>query len=215
MANFEEVRRRQFDIASLYLAGKHFKLWGCLPYRSMERTAKMFGNIVKTGPYSDVAPQAQLNIGAAREKQKALGFRTPDYSAAIKAYDVAADRYSDQPKVASEAIYRAGLAYQKQALTADRDQGTAGQAMAKFADFMALYESDARVPQAKKIIASLKEEQARATFHIAQFYEKRKKWEGARKYYSYVQNQDPNSPYTPEAMRRLDQINQRLQGAGK
>src|ERR1035437_5262582 len=137
MANFGEVRRRQFEIANLYLAGKHFKLWGYIPYRSMERTARMYNDIVKTGPFSDVAPQAQLNMGAAREKQKALGFRTPDYSAALKPYELAADRYNDQPKVVSEAIYRAGLAYQKQAQTANRDQGAAGQAIARFTDFMA------------------------------------------------------------------------------
>ena len=59
MAKFDEVLRRQFAIANLYLAGKRFKLWGFIPYRSMERTAVMYGDIVKAGPYSDVAPQAQ------------------------------------------------------------------------------------------------------------------------------------------------------------
>ena len=92
---------------------------------SMGRTAKMYGDIVKTGPYSSVAPQAQLNIGTAQEKQKSLGFKSPDYPAAIKAYDVAADRYHDQPKVAAEAIFRSGLAYQKEAQTPDRDNSAA------------------------------------------------------------------------------------------
>jgi outer membrane protein assembly factor BamD (BamD/ComL family) len=215
MANYDEIRRRQFEIANLYLAGKYFKLWGYIPYRSMERTAAMYGDIVKTGPYSDIAPQAQLNIGTAREKQKALGFRTPDYSAAVKAYELAADRYNDQPKVASEATFRAGLAYQKQAQTADRDQGTAGQAIAKFTDFMAFYPSDARVAQAQKIIASLREEQAHGNFNVAQFYEKRKQWDGARIYYNEVLLQDPNSPYAAEARQRIDQLKQRAQQAGK
>ncbi len=215
MVNFEEIRRRQFEIANLYLAGKRFKLWGFIPYRSMERTAQMYDDLVKTGPYSDIAPQAQLNLGAAREKQKSMGFRTPDYSAAVKAYEVAADRYSEQPKVASEAIYRAGLAYQKQAQTADRDQGTAGQAIAKFTDFMALYPSDARVPQAQKIIGSLREEQARGNFDVARFYEKHKKWDGARIYYNEVLLRDPNSPYATEARQRIDQLKQQQQGTGK
>ena len=215
MANFEEIQRRQFEIANLYLGGKWFKRWGYIPYRSMERTAQMYHDIVKTGPYSDVAPQAQLNIGTARERQKALGFKSPDYSAAVKAYELAADRYHDQPKVAAEAIYRAGLAYQKQAQTADRDQGTAGQAIARFTDFMALYPSDARVPRAQKIIASLRDEQARGNFNIAQFYEKRKVWKGARTYYNEVQSQDPTSPYAPEALRRLDQIRPYIQEEGK
>ena len=214
-ASFDEIRRRQFEIANKFLAGKRFKLWGYIPYRSTERTAGMYKDIVKTGPYSDVAPQAQLNIGTAWEKRKTLGFRSPDYPAAVQAYDLAADRYHDQPKVASEAIYRAGLAYRKEAQTPDRDQGTAGQAIAKFTEFMALYPNDTRVPQAQQIIATLKDAQARGNFAVAQFYEKRKKWEGARIYYNEVQSQDPNSPYAPEALRRLDQLKQRVRGAGK
>jgi len=215
-ASFDEIRRRQYEIANLFLAGKRFKLWGTIPlYRSMDRTAKMYKDIVKTGPYSDVAPQAQLNIGAAREKQSSLGFKAPDYTAAIQAYDLAADRYHDQPKVASEAIYRAGLAYQKQAQSPDRDQGTAGQAIAKFTDFLALYPDDTRAPQAHQIIASLKSKQAQGNFVVAQFYEKRKRWEGARIYYNEVLLQDPNSPYAPEARKRIDQLKQRTQGAGK
>ena len=214
-ASFDEIRRRQYEIANLFLAGKRFKLWGTIPlYRSMDRTAKMYKDIVKTGPYSDVAPQAQLNIGTAREKQSSLGFKAPDYTAAIQAYDLAADRYHDQPKVASEAIYRAGLAYQKQAQSPDRDQGTAGHAIAKFTDFLALYPDDPRAPQAHQIIASLKSKQAQGNFVVAQFYEKRKRWEGARIYYNEVLLQDPNSPYAPEARKRIDQLKQRTQGAG-
>ncbi len=215
LPNFEEIQRRQFEIANLYLAGKWFKLWGYIPYRSMSRTAKMYADIVKTGPYSEVAPEAQLDIGTAREKEKALGFRAPDYSAAVKAYDLAADRYHDRPKVASEAIFRSGMAYKKQAQTPDRDQGTAGQAIARFTDFMTLYPNDARVPQAQKIIASLREEQAHGSFAIAQFYEKRKKWEGARIYYNAVLNQDPNCPDAPEALRRIDELKQRVQVGSK
>ena len=216
IANFDEILQRQYEIANQFLAGKWFKLWGYIPFfPSMERTAKMYGDIVKTGPYSAVAPQAQLNIGTAWEKQKTIGFKSPDYPAAIKAYDTAADRYHDQPKVASEAIFRSGLAYQKEAQTPDRDQSNAGHAIARFTDFMALYPNDPRVPQAQKIIASLKGEQARGNFDIAQFYEKRKKWEGARIYYNEVLLQDPNSPYATEARQRIDQLKQRIQRATK
>jgi outer membrane protein assembly factor BamD len=215
IANFSEILKRQSAIADQYLAGKWFKLWGYIPFfPSMERTARMYGDIVKTGPYSAVAPQAQLNIGTAWEKEKTLGFKSPDYPAAIQAYDTAADRYHDQPKVASEAIFRAGLAYQKEAQTRDRDQSNAGHAIAKFTDFMALYPNDPRAAQAQKTIAALKSEQARGSFEVAQFYEKRKKWDGARVYYNEVLLLDPNSPYATQARQRIDQLKPRLQGAG-
>jgi outer membrane protein assembly factor BamD len=213
IADFEEILQRQFTIANQFLGGKWFKLWGYIPlYPSMARTARMYGDIVKTGPYSAVAPQSQLNIGAAWEKQKVLGFKAPDYPAAIAAYDKAADRYNDQPKVAAEAIFRAAQAYQKAADTPDRDQSNATHAIARFTDFIALFPDDPRAPQAQKNIAALKDEQAQGNFDIARFYEKRKKWEGARIYYNQVQSLDPTSPLAPEALRRLDQLRTRLQG---
>ena len=214
-ADFDEIRQRQYEIANRYLAGKRFMRWGFIPYRSMDRTAGMYGDIVKTGPHSQVAPQAQLKIGTAQEKQKVLCFKSPDYPAAVKAYDLAADRYYDQPKVASEAIFRAGLAYRQQALAADRDQTTAGHAIAKFTDFMALYPDDSRAPEAQRIIASLKSEQARGNFAVARFYEKRHRWDSARIYYNEVLLQDPNSPYATEARQRIDQLKQRILGTGK
>jgi outer membrane protein assembly factor BamD len=113
--------------------------------------------------------------------------------------------------VASEAIYRAGLAYNKQASSPDRDQGTAGQAIAKFTDFMALYPEDPRVPQAQQMIGTLKGAQARGYFEIAQFYEKRHLWNAARIYYNEVPLRDPNSPYAAKALQRLDQLKPRLQ----
>jgi outer membrane protein assembly factor BamD len=214
IASFDEIVQRQYEIANHFLAGKRFRLWGTFPlYRSMERTAGMYADIVKTGPYSTIAPQAQLSIGTAREREKRFGMKSPDYPAAIKAYDVAADRYHDQPKVASDALFRSGLAYQKEAQTPDRDNSAASQAIVRFTDFMGLYPDDPRVPQAQKIIASLKGDQARGNYDIARYYEKRKKWDGARIYYNEVLLLDPNSKYATEARQRIDQLKARIVGA--
>jgi len=167
----------------------------------------MYDKIVKNGPYSDVAPEAQLKIGRAREKQK-------NYPLAVKAYELAADRYHDRPAIASEALYREGLSYHKQAETAEYDQSTAGQAISTFTDFMTLYPNDNRVPQAQKIITQLRTEQARGNFQTAKFYEKYHKWRGALVYYNEVLLHDPNSPYAPEARMRIDALQKKLQGTG-
>jgi outer membrane protein assembly factor BamD len=206
ISNYQEILQRQYDIALLYLGGKWFKLLGYIPFfPSMDRTAEMFGKIVRTGPYSDIAPQAQLKIGAARDKQKS-------FALAAKAYELAADRYHDRPQVAAEALYRAGLAYYKQALTAEYDQGSAGQAIATFTDFMTLYPNDPRVPETVKIIADLRREQARGSFQTAKFYEKYKRWKGAMIYYNEVLQQDNESPYAAQARKRIDEITKQIQG---
>ena len=167
-AEYEDILWRQYAIANRFLHGQWFKLWGYIPlYTSMDQTAKMFGKIVDNGPYSDVAPHSQLRIGAAREKQK-------DYPEAVKAYETAADRYHDQPVIAADALYREGIAYQKQAAAAEYDQSTAGQAIAAYTDFITLFPDDRRVPRAQRAIAVLKAEQVRGNFEIALFYEKSK-----------------------------------------
>lgn len=207
LTNYEEIVQRQFAIANKYLAGKWFKLWGVIPFfPSMEKTSDMFDKIVKNGPFSEIAPQAQMDIGAAREKQR-------NYPMAAKAYETAADRYHDRPQVAADALYHQGLAYQKQAQTAEYDQNTAGQAIATFTDFMTLYPGEKRVKEAQDIIGSLRKEQARGNFQIARFYEKKKRWKAAETYYNEVVNltlDDPKSAYGTQAKERIDVLKRRI-----
>ena len=175
----------------------------------------MYAKIVRNGPYSDIAPEAQLKIGTAYESEKTLWLKAPDYPLAVKAYEVAADRYHDRPAVASEALYRAANAYNKEANTAEYDQTTAGQAIATYTEFAALYPNDARVSESQKNITSLKTEQARGNYQIAKFYEKYKKWRGAMVYYNEVVVEDPNSPYATQARERINVLKQKVQATEK
>jgi len=209
MINYQEIVERQFAIANKFLAGKWFKLWGYIPiFSSMDKTSDMYEKIVKNGPYSEVAPKAQMNIGAAREKQS-------NYALAAKAYETAADRYHDRPQVAADALFKQAMAYNKQAQTAEYDQSTAGQAISTFTDFMTLYPNDPRVSQAQKIITSLKTEQARGSFQIAKFYEKYKRWNGALVYYNEVVLLDPSSPYAAPSRKRIEELKKLTETASK
>jgi len=201
---YTEVLWRQYEIANRFLGGEWFRLWNTIPiYSSMDETAKLYEKIVGNGPYSEVAPHAQLRIGAAREKQK-------NYSAAVKAYETAADRYHDQPEIAADALYRAGLAWQKQADTAEYDQSAAAQAIAADTDFMTFYPDDKRVAEVQKAIVKLKAEQVRGSFQVAQFYEKSHKWAGAVVYYNDVLQLDANSPLAAQARQRIETLKPRL-----
>jgi outer membrane protein assembly factor BamD len=202
-ADTAEVQHRQFVIALRFLHGQWFKILTYIPaFPSMDKTADMFEKIVNYGPYSDLAPESQMDIGAAREKQK-------DYPLAVRAYELAADRYSDRKQVASDALYKAALAYNKQARKADYDQSIAGQAISAFTDFMALYPDDVRVGDATRIINSLKAEEARGNFRIAQFYEKEKRWDGALVYYNEVLIKDAGSKLATQARERIEVLKKR------
>ena len=201
---YEEVIWRQYQIANRFLAGDWTKLWNTVPFfPSMDTAANMYDNIVTNGPYSDVAPHAQLRIGVAREKQH-------DYESAVTAYGTAADRYHDQPVIAADAVFREAESYRKQAATAEYDQGTAQQAIETFTDFITLFPDDKRVPQAQKSIVALKAEQVHGAFEVAQFYENSRKWDGAAIYYNQVLQLDPHSPYAETARRRIEALKPRL-----
>src|SRR5260370_25096953 len=120
----------------------------------MDKTIKMYEQIIKNGPYSEVAPSAQLNIGQAHENKM-----ISDYTSAAKAYERAADRYSEQ-KVGVEALYRERIAYNNQAKTAEYDQSIAARAISTFSDFMTLAPVAPRCSAAHKLIASVNSERA-------------------------------------------------------
>jgi outer membrane protein assembly factor BamD len=210
--SYDEILWRQYEIANRFYGGEFFRIfWGYLPlYTSMDETAKMYDKIVNNGPYSEVAPHAQLQIGAAREKDK-------DFGAAVKAYETAADRYHNQPVIAADAMYRWAIAYQKQSTKAEYDQGKAGQAIAAYTDFMTVFPDDKRVPDAQKAIVMLKAEQVRGSFIVAQFYENSKtlsttqRRNGAIVYYNEVLQLNPNSPYAAQARQRIEALKPLLQ----
>src|SRR6185295_12903366 len=114
--------------------------------------------IVKSGPYSSVGPQAQMNIGAANERKW-----VKDFPEAARSYERVADRYNDQP-IAAEALFKAGQAYLKQAKTAEYDQSVSSQAVATFTDFNTLFPEHEKVEESKKAVIALRSEQARGSF---------------------------------------------------
>ena len=202
--NYQEILGRQYDIANRYLNGQWFKLWNYIPFfPSMDKTAGMYEKIIRSGPYSDVAAQAQLKLGEAREKQA-------EPEQAIKAYEAAADRYNDRPKIAADALYKSGMAYRHQFKSPDYDKNIPVQSIAALTDFITLYPQDPRVPEAQKAIGELKTAAAQGSFSIARYYEERQKWNGALVYYNEVLVQEPNSPLGQTARQKIEMLKKKL-----
>ncbi len=202
--NYEEILKRQYEIANRYMNGQWFKLWNYIPFfPSMDKTADMYKKIIKSGPYSEIAAQSQLKLGETHEKQD-------DQEAAVKAYETAADRYHDRPQVAADALFKAGLAYKKQVKSADYDHNLASQSINSLNDFITLYPNEPRVPEAQKLIGELKTEAARGNFTIAEYYENKHKYLGALIYYNEVLVQDANCSYAQTARQRISSLRQKL-----
>lgn len=204
--NYDEVIFRQMAIANRFLAGQWFRVFNYVPlFPSMDRTIKLYEQVIKNGPYSEVAPQAQINIGTAHEKKFVA-----DYPEAARAYERAADKYSDR-KEGTDALFRTGETYYKQAKKAEYDQSVAAQSIATFTDFMTLHPGDKRTPEAQRKIDVLKTEQARGSYDIARYYERHGKLPGALIYYNDVVAKDPNSTIAEDSRERIDAIKKQQQ----
>lgn len=215
-ADYDEVLRREFDICNRYLAGQRFKLWHYIPtFPSMDKTVGLYQKLIKNGPYSQVAPQAQMNIGAAYERKTRFFNDNSPFVDAAKAYQLAADRYHDRPHIAADALYRQGVATDKQARTAEYDQTAAGDAIDIFIDFMSQFPDDPRVKDSQKMIDQLKAEQARGNFEIARYYDSKRQWRGARIYYNEVVSKNPDSPYKDACLARIAELNDLIAKSGK
>ena len=214
--DFEEVQARQFDIATRFLSGQRYKLWGRIPlYRSMSKTTAMFQNIVNIGPFSSVAPKAQMNIGQAWVK-KARGFqisqneRHKNYRHAVEAFSKVADKYHDRPEIAAEGLFAAAAAYQRQSLDAEYDQGVTEKAIDSYSDFIALYPNEEKVAAAREQIKAMKVEQARGSLKIARYYEKKGKLAGANVYYNEVKDLAPGTDYAEVALQKIAELQPKL-----
>jgi outer membrane protein assembly factor BamD (BamD/ComL family) len=200
LANYPDVVQRQLGIGNRFLAGQWFKLWGYVPFfPSMDKTAGLFESVVKNGPYHPTGPIAQMSIGTTREKQK-------NYPLAVKAYERAADRYYDRPEIASDALYRAGMAWNRQAKRAEYDQSASSKSIDAMNDFKALYPTDKRVPDATAVVLDLKTEQARGAYETGRFYERYRRYQGAIVYYNEVLVKDAQSPYAEKARERIEAL---------
>ena len=202
--NYDDIVRSQFEIANRFLAGQWFRLWNVIPvYPSMDKTITLYEQIIKNGPYSDIAPKAQMNIAQAHKDKL-----NSDLEMAAKAYEKAADRYSDK-SIGVDALYSLAETYQQMAGNAEYDQSLAARAIATYTDFVTLHPTDPRVSKAREMVRVLKTEQARGSFDIARFYEKNKKWRAAAIYYNDVVDKDPTSQYAQQAREKIDAINKR------
>ncbi len=189
--HFDEVLQRQYAIGNLFLAGERQKAWGIRWFPSLDRCVEVYEQVVKNGPYSDVAPESQFRIGLAYEKQH-------DYLAAVHAYEKLLERYPKLP-IAESAQFQIGWEYKLESARAEYDQYAANQAIAAFTDFLLRYPNSQKVGITQNYLTMLRGEQAQGLFHIGQFYEKNRLYKSALIYYNDVIEKNPESMWAAQA----------------
>lgn len=197
---YEPALERQFEIANEFLDGRRVRLFGAIPtFSSMNKTVEYFEKVIENGPYSSVAPRAQLRIGEAYEKKKR-------FDMASDAYLLAIDRYSDRPEVEADARFLLGESLFRQARAAEFDQSVTKNAIKAFDDFIALFPFDERVETARERVATLSNQRGKGAFLTARYYEKRGEIDGALVYYNEALSLAPEGDYAERAQAKIREL---------
>ncbi len=196
--HFPEAIEAQFRIGELYVNGKKIKLFGVKLGTSMDSAVEIFAGIVRSAPYGRYTARAQFDIGRAREKQGSGDL-------AMTAYQAVVEKFPNDP-LAVDAQYQIGYIYLKAAKGGSYDPNAAEKARTAFQDFLFRYPKSEKAPQAQENLRKLNQVQVGNSLEIAKFYDKRKEYRAAVIYYNEVIRQQPGSPASDVAKKRIDQL---------
>jgi len=197
-SHFNEILQKQYEIGNMFLAGERLRVWHIPTFPSMDKTVEIYETVIKNGPYSEIAPLAQMKIGFAREKQK-------KYKEAVEAYENLIRKYPSSDLV-DDAQFQIGFAYMSAARAADYDQTATRRSITAYQDYLTRYPKSEKVEQAQANIDKLRAEQARGLFNIARWYDWKNESTSALIYYNEVIQKYPESDLAKRAKERAEQL---------
>ncbi|HXP35940.1 MAG TPA: outer membrane protein assembly factor BamD [Chthoniobacterales bacterium] len=200
--HFNEAIEGQFRIGEMYLAGKKLKLLGIPLATSMDRAVEIFAAVIRTAPYGKYTARAQFDIGLARERQGAN-------DAALQAYAAVVDKFPNDP-VAADAQYQIGYIWFMASRSGTQDVAATNNARTAFQDFLFRYPNSEKAAQARANLQQLEHKSTSSSFDVARYYDKMKAYRAAVIYYNEVIRQQPGSPESEKAKKRIDQLRAKL-----
>jgi len=159
------ILNRQLKIGNLFLQGKTISFLRINPAGSYKRAIAIYSKILSSAPFSDLAPNAQYNLGMACMRKK-------DYTEAAIEFEKIPIRYPHSEFVAS-AKYQLGVCAYRQSGAAPYDQEAAQEAINRLREYAEEYPRDRNVEPAKEMLTELEGKKAAALYQIGSFYEVR------------------------------------------
>ncbi|MDD5556828.1 MAG: outer membrane protein assembly factor BamD [bacterium] len=159
------ILQRQFRIGNLFLQGRSVGFLRINPAGSTKRAITIFTKILSNAPFSELAPNAQYNLGLAYLEARR-------YTEAVIEFEKIPFRYPHSEFV-PQAKYQLGVCAYRQAVAAPYDQEAAQEAMNRLSEFIRDYPGDRNVEPAKEMLAEIEGRKAEALYQIGRFYEER------------------------------------------
>jgi outer membrane assembly lipoprotein YfiO len=199
------ILKRQFKIGNLFLQGKTIGFLKINPSGSYKRAVSVYSKILSNAPFSDLAPNAQYNLGMAYMHKK-------DYTEASIEFEKIPIRYPHSEFVAS-AKYQLGVCAYKQASAAPYDQEAAQEAINRLREYTGAHPTDKSVQIAREMLTELEGKKAAALYQIGSFYEKRGSPKASLIYFKEVIRDYPLTRFAEKARKVAAREERKLEAA--
>ena len=199
-----EIVQKQYDIAVKLLEGRGKRGLLAQTFSNTDYPAvDMFKAVIKNAPYGKLAAPARYKIGL-------YFLENAMYQEARDEFEKVMNDYPES-EWAKAAKYQIAVSDSKRSTDAPYDQKITQAAVKEFKEFVEHYPDAELSSQAKDQIQGLRDKEAESNFHIAQFYEKNKKYDSARIYYQMVVDEFQNSRWTAQALNKIRELSGKVQ----
>ena len=196
---FNELVRKQYEIATAMTEGQRLKIFGMRAMPNKEKGLGYYQRMIFNAPHSDYAPLALMNMAE-------LMLRRRHHTEATLILDQLITAYPNSI-VTSDAYLRMGQTLERTVVGPHYDQHSTKESINHYEDFLILYPRDPNVGEAEDGLARMLEMEARSRIVMADFYyDKRKRYQAARVFYNEAITIAPTSQIAETARERLAQL---------
>lgn len=194
-----EIIKQQYEIGNAMLDGRHrenkfIKTVVGGDYNVID----VFRKVIKNAPYGEFAAPAQYKIGLyLQEKQL--------YQEARDEFEKTMNDYPDS-EWAKAAKYQIALSDAKRSSQAGYDQKVTKVAIEEFKEFVQENPDAELSHAAKQQIHQLKEKEAQNHFLVAKFYERQKKFDAAKTYYTTIVEDYRDTSWAKKALEKIREL---------
>jgi outer membrane protein assembly factor BamD len=193
--DYQETARQNYDAGEKAMADGRYA-----------EAVKFFDHTKNKYPYSKYAVLAELRIADAH-------FAREKWIEAADAYRIFV-RFHPRHEKVPYATFRVALAYAKEIdqdvwwfpTAIEKDQTAARDAIKACDEYLARFPDDENVAEAKRLRTEARARLADTDLYAADFYEQKRKWQGALWRYERVANEFSDTPKAPFALLRAARI---------
>ena len=194
----DEINEREFNIGKAMQSKESPKLMDLELSLSIDRSITIFNKVVDNSPFGPYADKALFQVAESAR-------RLHRYSVAIEAYERIITDYPDS-HIGPEVRYQLAYTRYEASLAPEYDQESTDRALKEFKQLSENTSIPSVSREAEAVLDELREKKAASMMKIADFYERRRKFQSAILYYKDIIGKFPDTETADIARERVQKL---------